>query len=123
MLTSTGRLLRAAQPTALRPAQAARTLLVIALSPATQSPPASNQSPPEPSRDKSGAGLRAVVVGAGPAGCVTAMLLAQRGFSVDVLERRPRPAAPHQELGRTYLMILSGRSDLATGFWSLITRR
>ncbi len=104
MLMSTGRHLKAAQPTALRPAQAARTLCSVA-----QSPPASNQSPRETGGDRGGAGLRAVVVGAGPAGCVTAMLLAQRGFSVDVLERRPQPAGPHQELGRTYLMILSGR--------------
>lgn len=58
-----------------------------------------------------GNGMHAVVVGAGPAGCVTAMLLAKRGFTVDVFEQRrcPRTAAQDPGGGRTYLMILNGR--------------
>ena len=58
-----------------------------------------------------GNGMHAVVVGAGPAGCVTAMLLAMRGFTVDVFEQRRCPRTAAQDPGgvRTYLMILNGR--------------
>lgn len=64
---------------------------------------------PQESNACCGAGKHAVVVGAGPAGAVTAMLLAKRGFTVDVFEQRPRPASSEQEPGKTYLMILNGR--------------
>ena len=69
----------------------------------------SNELRHQESKACCGAGKHAVVIGAGPAGAVTAMLLAKRGFTVDVFEQRPRPASSKQEPGKTYLMILNGR--------------
>ncbi len=68
-----------------------------------------NELPPKVSNARCGAGKHTIVIGAGPAGAVTAMLLAKRGFTVDVFEQRPRPASNEEEPGKTYLMILNGR--------------
>lgn len=48
----------------------------------------SSPSPPSPSPSPP---IHAAVVGAGPVGCLTALSLAARGFSVSIYERRPDP--------------------------------
>lgn len=55
--------------------------------------------------------MHAVVVGAGPAGCVSAAVLAKRGWRVSVFEQRSIPAEIHDPalLHRTYPLVLSGR--------------
>ena len=67
-----------------------------------------------------GAGKRAVVVGAGPAGALTAMLLAKQGFKVDVYERlAPQRGADGalqstSAIGpRSYNILLTERAVLA----------
>ncbi|KAK9838849.1 hypothetical protein WJX74_004553 [Apatococcus lobatus] len=59
---------------------------------------------------QSRADLRAVVIGAGPAGSVSAAFLARRGFQVDVFERRPQPTEEQAASYRSYPMLLSMRS-------------
>ena len=71
--------------------------------------------PPAPSRGN------AIVVGAGPAGALTAMTLARAGFQVDVFERRgPSSRLPSQGLvntgvasSRTYNIVLNQRGVAA----------
>lgn len=48
--------------------------------------------------------LRAVVVGGGPAGCVTAFFLAKRGFRVDVFERRSSISRPLETAGTYWFL-------------------
>ncbi|KAK9808601.1 hypothetical protein WJX72_000365 [[Myrmecia] bisecta] len=56
-------------------------------------------------------GRRAVVVGAGPAGSLMAMFLAQRGYQVEVYERRSRPRRDDSQYSlRSYPMIISQRA-------------
>ena len=54
----------------------------------------------------------AVVAGGGPAGLATALILAQRGFDVTVLEKRaePNPYEPQ----RAYLYLVDGRGQRFT---------
>ncbi|MEO7773633.1 MAG: NAD(P)/FAD-dependent oxidoreductase [Steroidobacteraceae bacterium] len=49
------------------------------------------------------------IVGAGPAGLVLALLLARRGRSVRVFERRPDPRRAHPEGGRSINLALAAR--------------
>jgi kynurenine 3-monooxygenase len=49
------------------------------------------------------------IVGAGPAGCLLALLLAQRGQRVTVYERRPDPALQPTEAGRSINLALAAR--------------
>jgi kynurenine 3-monooxygenase len=67
-----------------------------------------------------GAGKRAVVVGAGPAGALTAMLLAKQGFKVDVFERLAPQRGTDGALqstsaigSRSYNILLTERAVLA----------
>jgi len=46
-----------------------------------------------------GRGKKVVVVGAGPGGLLTALLLAQRGYQVDIHEKRPEPDAEEKQHG------------------------
>jgi kynurenine 3-monooxygenase len=50
-----------------------------------------------------------LVLGAGLVGPVTAMLLAQRGYLVTVVDRRPDPATSEPERGRSVHLVLSER--------------
>ena len=50
-----------------------------------------------------------VVIGAGPGGSTAAILLARRGYKVDVYERRPQPKQDPIDLKRTYISALSER--------------
>lgn len=50
-----------------------------------------------------------VVIGAGPGGSTAAILLAKRGYKVDVYERRPQPKQDPIDLKRTYIIALSER--------------
>lgn len=50
-----------------------------------------------------------VVIGAGPGGSTAAILLAKRGYRVDVYERRPQPKQDPIDLKRTYIIALSER--------------
>ena len=50
-----------------------------------------------------------VIVGAGPGGSTAAILLAKRGYKVDVYERRPQPKQDPIDLKRTYIIALSER--------------
>ena len=54
---------------------------------------------------------QALVVGAGPAGIVAAMLLAPQGFAVEVVERRGDPTAQEaaEANKRTFVMALMPR--------------
>lgn len=52
---------------------------------------------------------KVVVVGAGPAGSTAAILLAKRGYAVEVFERRPQPKSDPIDLRRTYIIALSDR--------------
>lgn len=54
-------------------------------------------------------GRRMVVVGAGPAGTVTAMLLAKRGYTVEVFERRGRPSRALAATLHSYILALTPR--------------
>jgi kynurenine 3-monooxygenase len=49
------------------------------------------------------------IVGAGPAGCLIALLLARRGQRVTVFERRPDPALQPTEAGRSINLALAAR--------------
>jgi kynurenine 3-monooxygenase len=49
------------------------------------------------------------IVGAGPAGCLIALLLARRGQRVTVYERRPDPALQPTEAGRSINLALAAR--------------
>jgi kynurenine 3-monooxygenase len=53
--------------------------------------------------------MRAVVVGAGLAGCLLATLLARRGIPVTVYERRPDPRVTGPERGRSINLAISAR--------------
>mmetsp|Transcript_13708 Transcript_13708/g.29448 ORF Transcript_13708/g.29448 Transcript_13708/m.29448 type:complete len:647 (+) Transcript_13708:128-2068(+) len=48
-----------------------------------------------------------VVIGAGPAGLVTAATFAQRGYSVDVYEKRPTPPDPSKEHHHSFTIVLN----------------
>ena len=50
-----------------------------------------------------------VIIGAGPGGSTAAILLAKRGYKVDVYERRPQPKQDPIDLKRTYIIALSER--------------
>lgn len=50
--------------------------------------------------------LRAVVVGAGPAGATAAIYLARRGYSVEVFERRPEPKGDQVRVSAYSLSLL-----------------
>ncbi|KAL3138807.1 hypothetical protein ABBQ32_005648 [Trebouxia sp. C0010 RCD-2024] len=50
-----------------------------------------------------------VIIGAGPGGSMAAILLAKRGYKVDVYERRPQPKQDPIDLKRTYIIALSER--------------
>ena len=52
---------------------------------------------------------KVIIVGAGPAGSTTAILLAKRGYAVEVYERRPQPKSDPIDLKRTYIIALSER--------------
>lgn len=54
----------------------------------------------------------AVVVGAGPAGLATSWVLAERGFDVTLLERRPKPSM--YESQKAYLYLVDGRGQQFT---------
>ncbi|KAK9868057.1 hypothetical protein WJX84_006721 [Apatococcus fuscideae] len=54
--------------------------------------------------------LRALVIGAGPAGSVSAANLARRGYHVDVFERRSQPTEAQAASNRSYPMLISERS-------------
>ncbi|KAF5842142.1 hypothetical protein DUNSADRAFT_9101 [Dunaliella salina] len=56
-------------------------------------------------------GRKAVVVGAGPGGSTAAMVLARQGFTVDVFEKRPEPAADVVDTGRAYIIALIPRGQ------------
>jgi kynurenine 3-monooxygenase len=49
------------------------------------------------------------IVGAGPAGCLLAILLARRGQQVQLFERRPDPATSPAEAGRSINLALAAR--------------
>jgi kynurenine 3-monooxygenase len=49
------------------------------------------------------------IVGAGPAGCLLALLLARRGRQVTIYERRPDPALQPTEAGRSINLALAAR--------------
>ena len=53
------------------------------------------------------------IVGAGLAGALLAVLLARRGFAVDVYERRPDPRAAASESGRSINLALAARGIVA----------
>ena len=53
------------------------------------------------------------IVGAGLAGALLAVLLARRGFAVDVFERRPDPRLAEGERGRSINLALAARGILA----------
>ncbi|KAF5831619.1 hypothetical protein DUNSADRAFT_12810 [Dunaliella salina] len=57
---------------------------------------------------------RILIVGAGPAGCLCAALMSQRGYTVDVFEQRQQPKPADTRSHRSYPMVLSSRS--AQGF-------
>ena len=52
---------------------------------------------------------KVVIVGAGPAGSTAAIMLAKRGYQVEVFERRPQPKADPIDLKRTYIIALTDR--------------
>lgn len=52
---------------------------------------------------------RAVVVGAGPAGIVGALYLAQMDYDVVVYERRPEPSVAERKSQHSYPMLLASR--------------
>jgi kynurenine 3-monooxygenase len=49
------------------------------------------------------------IIGAGPAGCLLGILLARRGISVDIYERRPDPRSNPVEAGRSINLALAAR--------------
>lgn len=50
-----------------------------------------------------------MLVGAGPAGSMTAMLLAKRGYTVGVYERRGRPSQEQAATLHSYILALTPR--------------
>ncbi len=52
---------------------------------------------------------RAVVIGAGPAGIVGALYLAQMDYDVVVYERRPEPSVAERKSQHSYPMLLASR--------------
>jgi kynurenine 3-monooxygenase len=60
-----------------------------------------------------GAGQSVNIVGAGLAGALLAVLLARRGFAVEVYERRPDPRAAASERGRSINLALAARGIAA----------
>lgn len=52
---------------------------------------------------------RAVVVGAGPVGCVLSVLLARRGFAVSTYEKRADMRLAHVDAGRSINLVLTRR--------------
>jgi kynurenine 3-monooxygenase len=60
-----------------------------------------------------GAGDRIIVVGGGPVGAVLAIVLARRGFAVDVFERRPDPRTVASESPRSSLNLALGERGVA----------
>ncbi|KAL6759374.1 monooxygenase [Haematococcus lacustris] len=58
-------------------------------------------------------GKTAIVVGAGPAGSIAAMMLAKNGFEVEVYERRPEPQLDAVATGRAYIILLIPRGQAA----------
>ena len=53
------------------------------------------------------------IVGAGLAGALLAVLLARRGFAIDLYERRPDPRSTHGERGRSINLALAARGMVA----------
>ncbi|KAK9794596.1 hypothetical protein WJX73_002898 [Symbiochloris irregularis] len=51
----------------------------------------------------------AVIIGAGPAGALSAIELAQGGFTVEVYEQRPLPDPVHRNFDRSYSLAMSHR--------------
>lgn len=71
----------------------------------------------------------ALVIGAGPAGIASAIMLAQRGYQVEVLDRLEAPAAVDSatwsDTARFYLIGLGGRGQLALqkiGAWASVDK-
>src|SRR6185437_1764174 len=62
---------------------------------------------------KAGAGEPVNIVGAGLAGALLAVLLARRGFSVDLYDRRPDPRQAASERGRSINLALAARGIAA----------
>ena len=52
---------------------------------------------------------KVVIIGAGPAGSTSAILLSKRGYDVEVYERRPQPKQDPIDLKRTYIIALTDR--------------
>ena len=59
------------------------------------------------------AGERINIVGAGLAGALLAVLLARRGFAVDLYDRRPDPRGAESERGRSINLALAARGIVA----------
>ena len=53
------------------------------------------------------------VIGAGPAGCYLALMLAKRGYNVVVLEKRPELTKSLKHEGRSFNLVLSIRGVTA----------
>ncbi|KAG2433664.1 hypothetical protein HXX76_008035 [Chlamydomonas incerta] len=56
--------------------------------------------------------MRAIVVGAGPAGVLTSVYLAQLGYDVDVFERREEPSQAQASSQHSYPMVLANRATV-----------
>ena len=61
-------------------------------------------------------------MGAGPAGTVTAMLLAKRGYTLDVYERRGRPSRALAATLHSYILALTPRYPPVQQPWMFFCR-